>query len=108
MASYALKRFRDTFLPQAVELRPRQPFYSLRHSFRDALRRAEASADILKALGGWTQGAAVSDAYGEGLSPDDLKDAVARLSYPGLDLSHLYVHVNAATALAAEPHAPRP
>ena len=42
-ATYALKRFRDTYLPAAIKMEPRQSFYSFRHSWRDALRRIDAS-----------------------------------------------------------------
>src|SRR5207302_3422800 len=36
VASYALKRFRETYLPDAIKMEPRQSFYSFRHSWRDA------------------------------------------------------------------------
>jgi integrase len=60
-ASYALKRFRNSFLPQAITVERRQTFYSLRHNFRDALRRIDAPPDALQALGGWSQGKLTSD-----------------------------------------------
>ncbi len=41
-AKYPLKQFRESYLPKAVTLMPRQSFYSLRHNFRDALRRIGA------------------------------------------------------------------
>src|SRR5262249_40128823 len=63
-ASYALKRFRDSFLPKEITLEPRQTFYSFRHNFRDALRHIEAPPDALQALGGWSQGKLASDNYG--------------------------------------------
>jgi integrase len=69
-ASYALKRFRDSFLPQAIKIGPRQTFYSFRHNFRDALRRIEAPPDALQALGGWSQGKLTSDSYGDKSDPD--------------------------------------
>jgi hypothetical protein len=34
VAAYALKRFRDNYLPEAIKLEPRQSFYSFRHSWR--------------------------------------------------------------------------
>jgi hypothetical protein len=37
-AAYALKRFRETYLPAGIKMEPRQSFYSFRHSWRDALR----------------------------------------------------------------------
>ncbi len=51
VASYALKRFRDTYLPNAIKMEPRQSFYSFRHSWRDALRRIDAQPATLQALG---------------------------------------------------------
>lgn len=89
LATYALKRFRDTFLKDAVALKSKQTFYSFRHSFRDALRRGEAGPDVLKALGGWSQGSVASDAYGDKSDPDLYVDAIGKVSYPGLELAHL-------------------
>jgi integrase len=89
-AKYALKRFRETFMPEAIELDKRQTFYSLRHNFRDALRRAAAPPDALQALGGWSQGKNVSDDYGDLANPDYQAQFMAAVSYPGLDLSFLY------------------
>lgn len=88
-ASYSLKRFRDTFLKAAISLGPKQTFYSFRHSFRDALRRSEAGPDTLRALGGWAQGSLASDSYGNNADPDLHVTAMAKVSYPGLDLSYL-------------------
>ena len=89
-AAYPLRRFRETFLPEAVTLGERQEFYSLRHSFRDALRRCNAPPDALQALGGWSQGKLVSDSYGDGLDPDYQRQWIAKVAYPGLDLSFLH------------------
>lgn len=91
LASYPLKRFREKFLPEALTIGKRQTFYSFRHSFRDALRRIEASPEILQALGGWSQGNLVSENYGGEYEPEQLLKYVEKIEYPGLDLSHLYV-----------------
>jgi integrase len=91
LSSYPLKRFRETFLPQAVELGRRQSFYSFRHCFRDALRAIEAPPDTLQALGGWSQGRLASDNYGTRANPDLQKKYVEQISFEGLDLSHLWV-----------------
>ncbi len=45
-ASYALKRFRENFLPKMVNVEPRQSFYSFRHNFRDDLRRIDVAVDV--------------------------------------------------------------
>jgi hypothetical protein len=84
-----LKRFRDTFLRQAITLERRQTFYSFRHNFRDALRRIEAPPDALQALGGWSQGKLTSDSYGDKSDPDYQARFMKRVAFPGLDLSHL-------------------
>jgi integrase len=88
-ASYALKRFRDNFLPGAITLNPRQTFYSFRHNFRDALRQIGAPPDALQALGGWSQGKLTSDSYGDKSDPDYQARFMKRVAFPGLDLSHL-------------------
>lgn len=86
VATYALKRFRDTFLPEAIKLEKRQSFYSFRHSFRDALRRIDAQPATLQALGGWDQGTLTSDNYGDKSDPDYQAKFIAQVNFPGLDL----------------------
>ncbi|MBF0099098.1 MAG: site-specific integrase [Magnetococcales bacterium] len=68
----------------------RTSFHSFRHCFRDALRRADVSHDMVLLLGGWSGGGTDQD-YGHGgeLLPAKAK-AIAKVEYPGLDLSHLY------------------
>lgn len=68
-------------------------FHSFRHGFRDALREARIDRDIALVLGGWTTAsgsASVSDAYGSGYRIATLKEAIDRVRYSSLDLSHLY------------------
>ena len=89
-ASYPLKRFRETFLPTAIVLQPRQSFYSLRHNFRDALRRINAPPDALQTLGGWSQGKLTSDDYGEKSNPEHQAQFMKQVAFPGLELSHLH------------------
>jgi integrase len=93
-AKYALKRFREQYLPNEIELEPRQSFYSFRHNFRDALRRADAPPDALQALGGWSQGKLVSDSYGERDNPDYQLQFMRRVSFPSLKLDHLHAEKN--------------
>jgi integrase len=89
-AWYPSKKFNESFLPEAIALTERQTFYSFRHSARDALRRIGAPPDVLQALG-WSQGKLVSDDYGDKSNPDHLLHFVKQISYPGLDLTPLYV-----------------
>lgn len=63
-----MKQFNEVILPKAVPMKPRQSLYSLRHSWRDALRRFDASPATLNALG-WSQGKVVSDSYGDKDAP---------------------------------------
>lgn len=93
-ASYALKRFRDDYLPSAIKLEARQSFYSFRHSWRDALRRIDAQPATLQALGAWSQGKLTSDDYGDKSDPDYQAQFMQKISFPGLDLSTLYLQVN--------------
>ncbi|MFZ3252159.1 MAG: site-specific integrase [Pseudolabrys sp.] len=89
-ASYALKRFRDTYLPSVIKMEPRQSFYSFRHSWRDALRRIDAQPATLQALGAWSQGKLTSDDYGDKSDPDYQAKFVKNIAFPGLDLSPLF------------------
>jgi integrase len=90
-ASYALKRFRETYLRAAIKMEPRQSFYSFRHSWRDALRRIDAPPSTLATVGGWSQGKLTSDAYGDASDPDYQVKIVEQISFPGLDLSPLHL-----------------
>jgi integrase len=89
-AAYALKRFRETYLPQAVKMEPRQSFYSFRHSWRDALRRIDAQPATLQALGAWSQGKLTSDDYGDKSDPDFQAIFIEKISFEGLNLLPLY------------------
>jgi integrase len=67
-------------------------FHSFRHSFKDALRAARVSEDLNDALTGHS-GGGVGRAYGakemvRRFGLPILAEAVAKVSYPGLDLSH--------------------
>jgi len=90
LASYALKRFRETYLPNAIKMEPRQSFYSFRHSWRDALRRIDAQPATLQALGGWGQGTLASDSYGDKADPDFQLKYMKKISFPGVNLSGLH------------------
>lgn len=92
-ATYALKRFRETYLPDAIKMEPRQSFYSFRHSWRDALRRIDAQPATLQALGAWSQGKLTSDDYGDKADPDYQAQFMAKISFEGLNLSPLYANM---------------
>ena len=73
---------------------PETTFHSFRHTFRDALRRSNASLYVMKELCGWSlPQPGLAFGYGSLLSMKDLAKAIWSVKYPGLDLSHLYVTV---------------
>ncbi|PZO78279.1 MAG: hypothetical protein DI629_12430 [Mesorhizobium amorphae] len=82
------------FLDKAGAKRPRTAFHSFRHSYRDALREADISAERVRALGGWSSGS-TEDAYGSGPRASTLAADMAKVEFP-VDLKHLY----------ARPHQP--
>ena len=67
-------------------------FHSFRHLFTDALRVADVSDELRQALLGWS-GGGIPARYGAkdkaARFRHRLREAVARVSYEGLDLSHL-------------------
>ncbi len=69
---------------------PKLTFHSFRHNFADALRRADISSERQDALGGWTGAGSLRKIYGDGLGAELYGD-MCKVSYPGLDLSHLHV-----------------
>jgi hypothetical protein len=58
---------------------------------RDALRDTEMSGEMVRALGGWSNGGSTSDDYGSGFTSERLYGAIQAVRYDGLDLSHLYL-----------------
>jgi hypothetical protein len=70
--------------------------HSFRHNFEDRLRSAGLKGtDIGKALAGRSRGKGKGsdsgDGYGSGYSAGELLEALTKIVYSGLDLSHLYV-----------------
>lgn len=64
-------------------------FHSFRHSFRDAERRAKINPDIALRLGRWAAENTAANSYGDGFPMPLLRDELAKVDYPGVDLSHL-------------------
>lgn len=85
------KRFAK-FLETAGLWRDGRTFHSLRHNFRDAVRDADLSDGVAKALGGWADDAPHNQ-YGRGYKIGMLKTAIDKLEFidgeQSLDLSHL-------------------
>jgi integrase len=68
---------------------PKKVFHSFRHNYRDALREADLSIEKVRALGGWATGR-TEDNYGSGLKPTTLAKDIEAVSYPELNLSHMW------------------
>ena len=62
--------------------------HSFRHSFEDALRRAELAERTSSALSRRIEPGS-GKAYGDGMSTRQKAEALEKVTYPGLDLSHL-------------------
>ncbi len=69
----------------------RKVFHSFRHGFIDACREASVPTEVRDVLVGHANGSVAAE-YGEGKYPlAPLFDAVAKVKYAGLDLSHFKV-----------------
>ncbi len=78
---------------RAVGIKSRKnAFHSFRHSFEDACRDSDISKEIMDALQGHGQ-EGMSERYGRGYYLKKLDEAMKRLQYRDLDLSHLNVLV---------------
>jgi integrase len=69
-------------------------FHSFRHAFKDALRQGKVNQELHDALTGHAQASTVSGGYGAKemlarFGVEVLSDAVAKVSYRGLDLSRV-------------------
>lgn len=83
------------FLERAGAAREKTCFHSFRHCYRDALREARIEHEVALALGGWSsgnggEGVETAAAYGRGYRARTLHEAMGRIAYPELDLSHLF------------------
>ena len=67
---------------------PALTFHSLRHTFADALREAEATTEAMERIMGWSAGSE-RVRYGFGLALTKLHKQLARVTYAGLDLRPL-------------------
>lgn len=88
MSGVFQKRF-ATFLTSVGIDDPKKVFHSFRHTWADAMRAAEVVEERRQVLGGW-KGVGVDKLYGSGFPTALMADAISRLSYPNLDLRHLY------------------
>jgi len=84
-------RFVESALGRSTEA----TFHSFRHQFRDATRAARLSVESVARLAGWEAGDPNQQRqvfqYGGGQQLlRMLAEDIAKVKYPGLDLSHLY------------------
>lgn len=77
------------FLDKLKISSPGATFHSFRHGFRDCLREADIPRDIGDFMFGHSD-PGQGKAYGEGYSAPALAKQIAKVTYLGLDLSHLY------------------
>ena len=82
------KKFNRYLAQIGVKSGRNQVFHSFRHTFTDGLRMVEVPQDVRRRLGGWTDNTSLESSYGGRLIPY-LAEQLAKLHYPGLDLSHL-------------------
>jgi integrase len=71
-----------------VTTSPSKVFHSLRHKFIDRMRNQMLNRDVLKAIVGHSNGD-TTDHYGESISLESRYEELVKLTYPGLDLSHV-------------------
>lgn len=89
--------FNRTFLPAAGAKTTRTVFYSFRHNFRDAMRAADINREVQDALFGHAD-QSTGGIYGSGaraIPVTVLNEAMKKIRYDGLDLSHLHVNTSA-------------
>lgn len=84
----ATKQF-GSFLNATKLKAPDTCFHSFRHGFRKALREGHVPDESAIMICGWSKGGMESH-YGRGKFADRLYDDICKVTYPGLDLSHLY------------------
>jgi integrase len=90
--SYAFSKWFNRFLKATGVKSAGKCFHSFRHGFEDACRRADISGDKTDMLQGHKLPGMRAE-YGEGYSLKSLAEAVDRLTWPGLELSHLHAKV---------------
>lgn len=81
------RQFRH-FLESIGAKHAKNSFHSFRHCFEDACRNSDISAELMNALQGHAE-VGMAARYGSGFRLQKLAEAIEKLEYPGLDLSHL-------------------
>lgn len=86
--SSPFSKFFNNFLVACGIRHPKNPFHSFRHSFEDACRDSDIPKEIMDALQGHGEHG-MSARYGRGYVLDKLNEAMKKLRYRSVDLSHL-------------------
>jgi integrase len=88
---YATKfsRWFCRFTEHACGYKPKATFHSFRHHFRTELSRAGVGIEIVDELGGWADEDRSMNRNYLHLALKRTAEAIAKVSYEGLDLSHL-------------------
>jgi integrase len=73
-----------------AERRPKLCFHSFRHTFKDALNETGATEEVKDEICGWARTKKTGRRYGTGLSADQLKPFMERVSFD-TDFGHLAV-----------------
>lgn len=84
------KWFNDRFLKSIKVKTPRLVFHSFRHNFEQAMLEAIPDYALRWQLTGRTDSHSSAEYRGKGYSIATRAEAVAKIVYPGLDLSRLY------------------
>jgi hypothetical protein len=93
--SNAFSKWFGRFVESALGRSTDATFHSFRHQFRDATRAARLSVESVARLAGWESGDPNQhrQIFNYGGGPELLRmlaEDIAKVEYPGLDLSHLY------------------
>ncbi len=86
--SHPFSKWFTKFLVAALGYKPKASFHVFRHHFRTACIAAQISMETAEALGGWKNESSSESEYRHAQMPV-LRDAIAKIVYPGLNLSHL-------------------
>lgn len=84
----ATKQF-GSFMNATKLKAPDTCFHSFRHGFRKALRESHVPDEMTTLICGWSKGG-MENHYGKGKYADRLYEDIRKVTYLGLDLSHLY------------------
>ncbi len=88
--SSIVSRWFASFVTTACGTKPKAVFHSLRHHFRTALSQAGVGIELADELCGWADERRGMEKRYNHLNIKQLAEAVSKVRYDGLDLSHLY------------------